>query len=407
MTLQIGRVGLDVTLGEPSIKWTEKGDQVSVSGNYFASTQADARIIRQQLLGYDTNEFEPTVPVVWSTETTRTGYYRISEVSVDTVPETFLGYVPFSLSMTRVQGYASPKTESIFEGADRTSKPGGVTTGAWCAITTAAANAANSPTGGSASTTRTASGATLTFVNLNAYASTLTSTILPANWYDGAATLTAGGKVVVGRQIAPGNAAAWQIDNGLLKIVPGSGHMLDLYIWSAGAWVGPTGFMVGSGGGSMADAGTPSSVTVLRNAPEEVTIRLLAGTSFNIEYTIDLSLRRGSRFVSVTNTLNLNGHNPGVAFSTAVATAHVDANLGADRRTANDANGNRGVICFTTAGGGGEDLVNGIAYSGGFVFSGAIGIELGGSGSASPDKATDMRDQYWAAMSELARIVAA
>lgn len=407
MSLRIGRVGIDTAASDPET-WSESGDITTLSGNLFAGTLANAQTLRQQILGYVGNEWEKTVPVVWSSDTTRTGFYRVQAAKVDTGPSMVAGYVPFSMTLERVQGYAAPSMESILQGANRTNKPAGVTTKPWWAVTTAEQNLLGTIGGASSYGTRSAvGGVTMALWNLSSYSSVFVGQVLPANWYDGAATISAGGKVVVGRQVGPGHGADWQIDNGVIKAVPGSGNFVDLYCWVSGAWVGPTSFKIGySPISTFTDLPAATSMVVLRNSPEEVSIRLATqiGAIFSDSFYVDLTLRRGSRFVSVHHSL---GTQPGIGMAATTAMSHIDANLGGNVKTTNDGNGNRAVLLYATSGLT-EDLVLGTMYRPGTsTFDGAIGIEVGGTGSTSSSTAVATRDQYHAAQSELSNIVAA
>ena len=409
MSLKIGRVGIDTAASDPEV-WSEHGDVTSVSGNLFAGSLANARVLRQQILGYMNNEFEKTVPVVWSSDTTRTGFYRVTDAKGDTGVNMLAGYVPFAMTLERVQGYAAPLMETILQGAARTGKPAGVTAQPWFAVTgsTLRFRLDNS----TVTTTRITQGSiSMATILMTAYAGTPTGFVRPANWYDGASTISAAGKVVVGRQLEQGHTGDWQLDNGLLKIVPGSGNFLDLYIANSGAWVGPSSFNVGYWNGATAvpDIGVPSSVTVLRNSPEESSLRFATGSSFGLPAPIivDISLRRGSRFASVTLAAPFG--NPGIGFRSPSAMSHVDANLGGNVKTTNDGNGNRPYILY--AGSFAENLTAGGAYIYGFpapsIFAAAVGIELGGTSAVTSEHATDARDMWHAAQVELTNIVAA
>ena len=80
MTLTIGRCGLDVTHDDVQ-SLDDTGTEVRISGWLKASSLADAKVLRQQLLGHVNNPDEPVVPVTWSTDSTLDGYYRVNSAS--------------------------------------------------------------------------------------------------------------------------------------------------------------------------------------------------------------------------------------------------------------------------------------------------------------------------------------
>ena len=124
---------------------------------------------------------------------------------------------------------------------------------------------------------------------------------VPADFYDGAATLTLGGKVATGRQVV-NDADGWEISNGLIWVRPAaSGAAVEIsadeVTWREFA------FQLGGVGLT-----TPHSITVMRNSPEFVTLRLLTYLLFGfgggqnqwVPATIDLTVRRGAKYIAVT-----------------------------------------------------------------------------------------------------------
>jgi hypothetical protein len=140
--------------------------------------------------------------------------------------------------------------------------------------------------------------------------------VAPADHYQAAATLRVGAVLYVatGRQI-PNTPTAWKLSNGLIEVRPSSsfasGTIFEIRNFAAGAWSSWQTITVGkppSGvGNNPAPYATPHSITVLRNSPEVVTIRLLSNVlgiavgslQEQTPTMLDLTLRRGAQFVSV------------------------------------------------------------------------------------------------------------
>lgn len=176
----------------------------------------------------------------------------------------------------------------------------------------------------------------------------------------------------------------WQLHNGLVRVSP-SGTLLDVAAWSGGGWQSKL-WDIRVGGTAL---GTPAAVTILRNTPELVTVRVLWTLTVG-RATADFTLRRGARFVEVwleTQT----AATVRVQRSTVEAGAAVTGGLAA---TANDAAGNRYWIA-TLRSGATTDTVNGALQKAATATLGlAVGAVVGGSGAVSGDAAADLIKQY-------------
>lgn len=417
--LQIGRVGIGTALTDP-MQWVDQGDHATIQAVEFAASAAAAQVIRQQLSGYLLNEFEKIVPVIWQADPAKNGFYRVSSVQITTQAESFSGYLPFSVGLERIQGYASPAAESVLRGAARTNTPGGVTPqawwwvpSAWVPLTNAFVNGELIPslTVGARGTMNLIIPTTLGGASpLYSFASMLIPSL--SHWYDGAATLTVDGNVIVGRQI-PTIQTGWQLDNGSLKVVPSAtaGSSIDVYVNNAGSWYGPTTLdfvLVGSPDSSPVTMPTP---IVRRNAPEEVALGFysqvndpsVAGAEITVNMT--LSLQRGS--YQMQAVLQSPFSAPwGVKTHTPTACSVITSGAGIVA-TSYDGNGNKAVLI--SADPRGEDLTNGKLWSSPNSTQFVMGISLAqtlNSGSTFLT-ATGLRDQFCAVMGETCQVVAA
>jgi hypothetical protein len=201
----------------------------------------------------------------------------------------------------------------------------------------------------------------------------------------------------VGTSLTP---ALWELNNGLVRVLPGTGTTtLFVSCWDSGAWASKS-WDLRIGGTTILPADM-RSVTVLRNDFEMVSIRIIVQMpTDSSRHIVDLSLRRGSRFVE--------GYIQRPASGTLTVTADtVEAGTsvtGLIRATANDAAGNRYVV-------GSARSFTGDTTNGGFTKSATttldfyIGVELNGSSAVSGDAAADLQAQYIAAMAEKVGVV--
>lgn len=161
----------------------------------------------------------------------------------------------------------------------------------------------------------------------------------PASYLTGRVkAATTGAQEVYGVDV-PLAAAGWALSNGFVNIAPGASGTLNVQTYSDGAYR--------SKEWNVSVAGSASSITswdgatLLRNDPEMVILRLIKGLSPG-RATLDLTLRRGSRFVEgylqTGTSATLAAYRASLEMNTsAAASGYVTA-------TADDADGNVFVI---------------------------------------------------------------
>lgn len=193
-------------------------------------------------------------------------------------------------------------------------------------------------------------------------------------------------------------ATGWEVNNALVRIKPAvSGtSTFTISAWTGGAWRDKDWDMRFSGT-TVLPASNVLAVTVLRNDPEMVVLRLVVQmASDSSRRLVDISLRRGSRFVE--------GYVQVAAGSTIAMTPDVaetatdNHTTGWMRATSNDAAGNRFVVgsarTFAT------ETNGGIQKAATTTLDFFVGVEAGGSGAVSGDQGLDLRNQYIGAMAE-------
>lgn len=409
--ITIGRLGTDITLNEIDAWDESSGGKVRWSADFLCSSVAEATALRAQavgLLGPD----EPIVPVVWSDDSTRTGFYRVLDVSVPS-HELMLsnGIVKVSGTLERVVPQPG-RGESYLVGSKRAAYivmgTGADYNHGVPADTKGYAVKAGGTYVAATAATRTGPGASISFYTHASLTGDLlaTYTLPPGDWYDGAAKITANGYTVVGRE-CPYDVATWSLTNGIIKIEPGAGSGLFQMTLPIPAtptsWGTPIEFDIGYyNGGWVSYAADAVQVHVLRNSPVECGIRLVLNVTTPYSAAtqtttfVDLLLRRGAHVMDVYIS------SPDAAkmgISTTAVTA-LTAITGGVRRTSDDTNGNRftihGNLAYTT------DLVNGRLYLTAANATGdfGLGFILNGGSAAAPNTSTDIIDQYAASQRE-------
>lgn len=312
MSLIVGRVDL----GNVRISWSQQGNRFDVSGWTRIGNKRKTEELAQQLIGYVGSADEPFVPLLWHAEPTLVGFYRVLAASVDgDGPAAFQGIVRWSLQLERVTGFSAPLMELRTLGAVRVNTHGLVSASqAICVPDTSRSVAFLNETSGSyipfapAFARAGSRGSVFVYQQVSSQRYTTQFYVDPAHHYDGAATLLMGDTMspVVGRQV-PNTPTSWRLSNGLVEFEASSATDFELrmrmFLGGAfTAWV-PFSILAGPPAGSRTPLAAPHAITVLRNSPNEVAVRLLTATSTSVgsQYspvTVDITLKRGSRWAA-------------------------------------------------------------------------------------------------------------
>lgn len=417
MTLQIGRLGLTTSLRAPS-EVSFDGNRCRLAGFMAGASVDDVEALVQQALGYP-NPAEPYQPVIYTENPRVDGLHMIDgPPQVDAI----LGASPpngnwYEVAVDTIRhpsGAQSARPQSRLWGGLRTnghSIAAGSTT-PWHAVPST--RTAYGPIGVTsvAANTRSGDGVALSFYDpaSQVFYDARVGWRLPlADWYAGSPTLRVGGYPVVGRQIV-NDPTDWTFGNGLIEFSPGSGCVLQTRMHNGTAWGSNAGIEVGVwnngspfGSGSWVQAATaPISVEHLPGAhPGWAAIKLdipatVGGLTEIME--LEISLRRGARMAEcVLRTSRNGGRLLGVRpDSTGTATditglAYLDTAVSTHR------------LCFASASTYSVDT----ASTGTFVLSSVgrlmdlgIGWENAGSSSSNPDRAADLKAQYFGPVTE-------
>lgn len=190
--------------------------------------------------------------------------------------------------------------------------------------------------------------------------------------------------------------SSWSMHNSLIQVAA-NGAFLD-FIWHDGtAWSSAKQFgltIAGSG------VGTPVARSILHNEYERVTIRLLYNRSPVGRVVVDLTLRRGARFVEIVMKSSSSA-TLGVTRTTNEASTSASGYV---RATSNDAGGDRFIIGSTRSFTG-DLTAGGISKASVIRLDAFIGAEVGGSSAITGDAGDALMLQYIGAGSETVQAV--
>ena len=290
----VGRAGIvgDVILQNLDVS---KGT-VGLSG---VIDDPDVEFAAEQFAAYVDSADETFVPVRFVGPTAWDGFYRVTDVRASATPSKLLG---LSVSLERVRGFAAPIFESVVLGSKRSGVIAGVTPTAWHGVP---ATAVGYETGVLTPTRAVLSGETGDVQIFSEATNHLFNArpmwfLSPADWYDGAAELTVAGHVVTGRQVR--NAPAdWVLSNGLARFSGRADGAVVSERWDAAGqvWTDSGAWSVTRSSSAIGPLGAAHTLTVLRNDPACVTVRLAYDAASNVAGSrfvvyLDVSLRRGS-----------------------------------------------------------------------------------------------------------------
>ncbi len=403
--------------------FTVNGDVWSFTIDIVTTAASDINEMkarRQQLVGLVDNRDEEIIPVTWSEDSTFDGFYRVQSVSVPSTPVMLSnGYIEAcQFTLERVTGYGNPLMEVTTQAVVRTNAHGYTVPQSLIAMATPATYSQTdlrpNLTAATSGSRIASDGQTLTVYTLAAPVALTQYRVAPTpvRFYSGAALIEikygSTWYQVVGQDI-PRNTV-WRISNGLVRLTSADAATPGTFeVWdnTAGVWesisithrtAAAAGPGIGIGNGS-----EQAPVTILRNSPEQVTVRCLAGASssaLGVDFTY--TLQRGARSV-VASWTSASTLAYGAGFASVVACTAVAS--GSIRATANDAGGNRLVFAMPVAIT--SDLVNGLIYAAAAATSGSmmIGVEFGGSAAATIDLAANVVDQFFGAVAWRQRVI--
>lgn len=400
MSLTIGRVGLDVALEDPDGVTESAGTNtraVTLRGVLLGSSLAESIALRDELENLAGSDH--VVAVTWDEDSRIDGFYRVVSASVETQSLVDRGFVTFTAQLELV-GKAG--------GVVFRSKITGTVLGNDHGVTEAESEPFHAPPRGAvaydpgatvpSSMTRTGSGGAMTVYRDVDFAVSPYWTTPPASLYAGAATLKVGGRVRTGVHV-PNLPTSWSLENELVRVTPvGTNGRLNFEAHDGTSWDAAVEWRITSAGAAV---GEYDALTALKVTPEETIIRLTRDVSAGGALTLDLALRRGSRFLAgyltrhaaATLGVRLNTGEAGTAITPTGAASAVAV------RSNTTTNGNRALI--GSARSHSADTANtGLTKAATRTLDFFIAAEVGGAGAVSGDTAADLCLQYLGLVSE-------
>lgn len=427
--LTVGRFGTDSDVNIDVESLSSDGDGLSLDGSILPGAVTDPDLrghhMRDQLRGLARNVDEPVIPVTWSEDPAVDGFYRVRGVNVESTGATAVeGIYRFSLDLERVSSSSAPFIEShlIFGGPIPHGWTYTSTNGShWIPSTYTSYNGANSF--GAVSTTRaTSDGGTVTqfvpgaTVTSTAYEIRTEWTLDAADYYVGAARIeveVSSGvwRPLIGRQIPKQyvDARTWRVNNGAFMMYPDASGVWRNETYVSAAWETDDGWVLSNQtyGGNFGDV---TQASILRNSPEEVTVRCVLdpGSTYTYLATLDVTLRAGDTMAMWACTVHDIAYAGAwrVARATTTASSAVTSggnNIGI-RATSNDADGNRYVLT--------SDYANTLDTTNGRLTCGSsrtqarfgLGTEINGSSSVAPNTALGQCEMWLSQPHETRRV---
>lgn len=396
MSLTIGRAGRDsTTLEADDAQWNRRS--LTLSGWLNGSTTSEVNATRDQIANLNDMGAELAVPVTFDEDAAVDGFYRVDNSEAAHIPAGDEAMFGWSAQLERLGGPGEVDHQAIAIGTTLRNDHGldESTAQPWHATPV---GADSYDADGSPLTTiiRTGADGAVT-VHVGSLAGRFPRWHhVPAQHYLGAATLTVDGAVRNGSW-CPDMPADWELANSLIRVGPGTNGRLSVATHDGDeTWTAVKTYTLAV---DAVEVAAWEHVAVLAVGPEFAAVRL-TGTQSLARLTLDLSVRRGSRFI-----LGYLTRTAGEAALSIKRTATEAGTVftGGVRATANDAAGNRYVLAAlvdSTA-----DTTQGGLSVTSDQFDFLLGAEVGGSGAQSGDTAADLVAQWvgWVNITERPR----
>lgn len=409
-TCTLGRIGVTAANGGDGLlvlqephDITLSNNSMTISGTHVSSTADIEELmwVRDQVVALAGREAEPVIPCTFSNFEHLDGYYRPVAASADRMP----GGVAWSVDLERIRDWRNPKVEihtfariltnshSITLASVYVGNPGG-TESYYPGISVVGDMDEYTHVNADDNGSQQIRAAFAT----GGYTDPWTQTLyVPASkWYKYGCRIgydvqsdpfTSAGSYlsVVGHRAFPTSdiISRIQMSNGLVRVLPVAGQGINTYWYDGSNWDGPYTWVPGD---VTAGAFTFTSATVLRNTPEECSIRLVSNTT-GLDYGpthLDLTVRRGNR--TVLGYLSAAGLQSAFKYYVEPsATYSATAITGGLRRTSNDGSGNRPFLVSNnaTTNTTGTGRIAQSVFETPLLFG--VGVEIGGSGSSGID----------------------
>lgn len=407
--LTLGRIGVDVEIEEVE-GWNHRrgkvDDQITLTGELRAATADDTDYLRTELA----NQAGMLIAVTYSHDPILDGFYILERVTIGSEPWSYDDekFYRFSCELKRIGSEASTELQSLITAADIQNDFG--TTPQYFHATPPGALAYSAGAGNPTEISRVSEdGAMSVYLDVSASEDPAWA-ISPANYYKAAAEIWTQDRLRAGRELLVNDPTDWYLTNGLMQVRAAtfqdtSNGRIQTRWYDGTAWGTWIDWKITWSATS--DIPQWHYLTVVRNTPEVVQVRLVRDAATvpasAQRHTLDISLRRGSRFASFVYTyFNAQDHRVGRNVTDAASRPGGDASYITDTGLID---GNRWVLgCpfdFTA------DTTNGhitldVAND---VFPFFIGAAIDDAANDSGDGPADLTKQYTGYVAESVRAV--
>lgn len=407
MTLIIGRVGVDVAIGEPA-SWTETqtldgGRRVNVRGWLQSATILQAQALRTELL----EQQGKLVACTYTRDPTFDAYFYLSDVRIESVEVSYTRRIfRFEIELIRIGSDSRVELQSLVTGTGITNDH--ALSGVLWHATPPGALAYDAGTTNPTQHSRSSEdGVMAVYLGVDANQDP-TWSATPANYYKSAVKIYSDGRLRAGADVIS-DPADWELSNGIVRVRPvtyqsTSTGRFDFFFHDGAVWSQGIRFKIVFG--NSVDIPKWHYMSIVRNDPEMCTVRITRDAETSppsaYKHVLDFTLRRGAPFVACHYT-----------FKSPTSDDHAVARDVADPATAGTGfikdsstiDGHRWVMgsprTIT------NDLVNGkiSLTTPATTFPFFIGAAILDAADASGNGPIDVRNQYLGWLSETVRAV--
>lgn len=303
--LTIGRVGLNVVdLDHPaSWKMERSFDNASIIlGGYVRSTTiANAKYLRNELL----NQQGSLIALTYTGDDFLDGFYILRSVRMETVINSYrIGLFPFELDLFYIGNHSSTELQSLLTVGD-VQNDFSTTPFPFHAVPVGALAYNAGPTGTPTERIRETEEGNLSVFEEISATEDPSWAVSPASYYLGSSKVFTAGMLRAGLTIPANSPTDWYISNGLVEVRASvyqgsSDGDIELRFYDGSAWTQWIDFRLVYDDINIIPQW--HYLTIVRNTPEAVTVRLVRDAATvpasAHRHSLDVTLRRGSHFAA-------------------------------------------------------------------------------------------------------------